>query len=151
MNIITTEERNYLLKEMENILDKYDHAWNRFALEKIVDTWAKNKATLIEAFKKHPNYMEGKFMIAFDVDYDREIDKNASSVFSSWLCNRLDDNRNAVWNLELPTEIEEQRIRESKVYLPDELFCLVRGLDEYATRTKQNSSRSACSYRAKDK
>ena len=71
---ITNEERKYLLSRMEWVLDDNRYDYSESALNKIIDVWAQNKGALIEAFKRHPNYIEGKFMIAFDSDYDRDID-----------------------------------------------------------------------------
>lgn len=88
--MITNKEKEMLLEQMENILDKYNYHWDENALCRIVDTWAKNKAELIEKFKSHPNYLEGKFMITFDVDYDREINKEQSRVFRRWMSSVYD-------------------------------------------------------------
>ena len=84
---VTPEERNYLKSKMIDLLEEYDYTWEDDALDTILDTWIKNKGPLIELFKKHPNYVEGKFMIAFNVDYDREIDVEASRSFRHWLLN----------------------------------------------------------------
>lgn len=84
---INASEKEYLLNNMEELLAEYDYEYSTDALEDIISTWSREKAGLIEAFKKHPNYMEGKFMIAFDADYDRDIDKKASKTFSLWLRN----------------------------------------------------------------
>ena len=82
--MITSEERNYLLEQMVEVLDDNNYNYSIYALEKIIDTWANQKANLIEKFKSHPNYIEGKFMVAFDADFNREIDKNQSWNFSNW-------------------------------------------------------------------
>lgn len=58
--IITDEERNMLLDNMKFLLDQYDYQYTDEALNKIIDTWATNKADLITAFKRHPNYLEGQ-------------------------------------------------------------------------------------------
>ena len=89
--MITSEERKGLLAQMKDVLYDYDYDYETYALEKIIDKWAENKADLIEAFKKHPNYLEGKFMIAFDADFDREINKEQSVIFSRWLMSIYDD------------------------------------------------------------
>lgn len=83
--MLTTNERNYLLSSMEDLLEKYDYNYTSEALESIIDEWASQKGWLIEAFKKHPNYLEGKFMIAFDADYERGIDRHASYKFGQWI------------------------------------------------------------------
>ena len=77
MAIITMEERNYLLESMGGLLVEYDYKYTEDALSEIIDEWSHQKAGLIDAFKKHPNYMEGKFMIAFDADYERSINPMA--------------------------------------------------------------------------
>ena len=83
--VITEMERKYLLDKMMDLLDEYDYRYETSALDTIIDTWAENKGVLIDAFKKHPNYIEGKFMIAFDSDFDREINIKASVNFSLYL------------------------------------------------------------------
>ena len=87
INIITKEERETLLDQMENLLDEYDYEYTDRALNEIIDTWANNKKDLITAFKKHPNYLEGKFMIVFSHDFERGIDLNALEIFKSWVIN----------------------------------------------------------------
>ena len=84
--MLSASERNYLFESMEELLSGYDYDYSSNALLDIIDEWALRKAGFIEAFKKHPNYLEGKFMIAFDADYERTIDKQASRVFKEWIC-----------------------------------------------------------------
>ena len=84
-DIITNDERKYLLNNMKKLLSEYDYRYKEDALETIIRTWALNKADLIAAFKKHPNYVEGKFMIAFDQDYVRDIDTIAVKEFSNFI------------------------------------------------------------------
>jgi hypothetical protein len=86
MSIITAKEREYLLSSMEALLEEYDYTYRTSSLEAIIDEWERQKGVLIEAFKKHPNYVEGKFMIAFDADFDRGINKRGSYQFSNWIC-----------------------------------------------------------------
>lgn len=142
--MITTEERSYLLSEMIKTLNKYDHCYETFALEKIIDTWAENKADLIEAFKKHPNYLEGKFMIAFDIDYDRQIERKFSSAFSSWLY--MDVMRSMKDTL--PTEVKEiediytidlwgmaRHSKDKETGLPHKVLSFLFNLEYRAERT----------------
>ena len=134
--IITNEERKYLLDNMKELLSEYDYDYTQDALDAIIDTWATNKSGLIAAFKKHPNYVEGKFMIAFDQDYTREIDTIAVSKFSDWLVGypirELRD--------EIPEELIKQRKREYCTYLPDSLYWLLSGLSTIARRTISEST-----------
>lgn len=83
--IITYEERETILKNMVKVLDEYDYNYTTDALYKIIDTWATQKEDLIALFKNHPNYVEGKFLIAFNKDWAREIDVNGSARFTKWI------------------------------------------------------------------
>lgn len=88
-NIITAEERETIFNNMCRLLDEYDYTYTDTALYKIIDTWAEQKADLIALFKKHPNYVEGKFMIAFNSNWCREIDKLGSCKFCTWINNNI--------------------------------------------------------------
>ena len=83
--MLSTSEKNYLQTSMEGLLFEYDYNYRSAAVANILDEWSRQKGWLIEAFKKHPNYIEGKFMIAFDADYERKIEKRPSSRFSDWI------------------------------------------------------------------
>ena len=85
--IINDEERKVLLEDMKGLLSEYDYQYTEEALNKIIDTWATNKADLITAIKKHPNYLQGKFMIVFSHNFDRTVDKTAINGFKKWLLN----------------------------------------------------------------
>ena len=83
--MLSTSERDYLFESMRFLLNEYEYEYSNNALLDIIDEWAIRKAGLIEAFKKHPNYLDGKFMIAFDADYERTIDINESRKFKNWI------------------------------------------------------------------
>lgn len=85
--MLSQSERDYLLTSMQDLLDEYDYEYSDNALLDIIDEWELRKAGLIEAFKNHPNYLEGKFMIAFDADYERRIEINPSYDFKNWIIN----------------------------------------------------------------
>lgn len=87
--IITDMERRTIINNMMNLLDEYDYDYSYDALDDIVSEWERNKAPIIEAFKKHPNYLEGKFMIAFDYDYERATDEAVIRCFCDWLVDRI--------------------------------------------------------------
>lgn len=84
--MLLTSEREYLFNSMKWLLNEYDYDYSDNALLDIIDEWELRKGGLIEAFKKHPNYLEGKFMIAFDADYERKVDRGVSQDFSYWIC-----------------------------------------------------------------
>ena len=132
--MLTTSEREYLLSSMEGLLGEYDYRYDTDALEKIIDEWVRQKAGLIEAFKKHPNYVEGKFMIAFDADYERRIDRRASNVFSTWLCyTAIPKARES-----FPKEIKDRTA--DGCYLPSNLFDFFDYLGNYAERCISEST-----------
>ena len=83
--IISEEERETLLNNMKGLLDEYDYRYTDEALNKIIDTWAEDKADLIAAFKEHPNYLEGKFMIVFSHNFERNVDMRAIHEFVNWI------------------------------------------------------------------
>ena len=115
--IITKQERETLLAAMSKLLDEYGHEHTDEALGKIIDTWAENKADLIEAFKKHPKYIDGKFMIAFDTDYARDIDKDEIDMFRYYI-----DDVCVMMNNTVPDEIKKARDADGCTLLPDMLF-----------------------------
>jgi hypothetical protein len=83
--VVTETDKKNLLSNMKKLLNEYGYNYNDSALNIIIDTWSHQKRELIAAFKKHPNYIEGKFMIAFNCDYERTLDKAAIRNFSKWL------------------------------------------------------------------
>lgn len=130
--IITNEEHEYLLDSMKRLLDEYDYEWSDEALNTIITTWEVNKAILIEAFKKHQNYIEGKFMIAFDTSFERDINRNAVENFRYWLINQCVREMAA----SLPPEINQKRLEEQCAWLPNRLFDFLSFLDQPYIVTK---------------
>ena len=129
--MITKEERAYLLNEMKNLLKEYDYNYSDAALDDIVDTWESKKTLLIEAFKRHPNYVEGKFMIAFSSDYERIIDTSQIDSFSYYI---RDVARKMVGSL--PDDIDLKRIEDRTNFLPHAIWNLFENLSTISpTRT----------------
>ena len=80
--MITDEVKEKLKEEIEfDVLGQYNLPSGHVGLTKIIDTWANNKASLIELLSKHPNWKPDKFQIAFDTTVDREIDRSAVVKF----------------------------------------------------------------------
>ena len=142
--VITDEERETLLKNMEGLLAEYDYEYTRDALNKIVDTWATNKADLITAFKRHPNYMEGKFMIVFSHAFNRKQDLDAIRSFRTWLLQY--DTVMAVRQF-MPSEMRDYVVRYGKK-LPDNLFTFVNNLastiDQYSSEELATRLNEVC-------
>ncbi len=132
--MLTTSERNYLLNSMQELLVEYDYEYSVSALDDIIDEWACQKAGLIEAFKKHPNYLEGKFMIVFDADYERKIDINASYNFKQWIMNVGIPERYK----EFPPEVKEKTW--DGCYMPNNMWDFFYYLANYAERTVSEST-----------
>lgn len=126
---ITNEERAYLLEKMKALLEEYDYKYEEIALNIIITKWYSQKEPLIEAFKKHPNYIESKFMIAFEQSYERCIDTDESYSFSKYLTDWIFDNR-----LELPQDIIDAREKEGCSMLPHRLWLFIGNLYAYARR-----------------
>ena len=130
-NIITESERKTIISEMEDLLSEYGYQYTERALSKIIDTWAEQKADLISHFKKHPNYVKGKFMIAFDVDYERTVDEIEICNFVRWLSNTCFFRTDL-----LSAEIDVQRKSENCTYLPQTIFNFIkRKIEELKSRT----------------
>ena len=91
MEILTKNEHDAILRNMENLLSEYNYIYSEDALNTIIDTWAEQKQDLLSAFKRHPNYVENEFCIAFSSDYERTLDSGESCRFSNWIQNSIAD------------------------------------------------------------
>ena len=129
MYIINETERNNLLTSMKKLLTDYDYEYTDAALNKIIDTWDANKAPLINAFKKHPNYVDGKFMIVFDRSYERTLGEKEIGAFADFITLRAAPRCRE----SLPEEIDKQRREENCQWLPRDLFDVLRNLKQYCT------------------
>ena len=133
MAIITESERAYLLESMKNLLEQYDYMYKDSALNKIITEWSEQKEGLINAFKNHPRYLDGKFMIAFESNYERPIDTRVSIDFGRWMMQRSTEQE---YLDKLPEELNAQRIEEGCRFLPEKLFKLFyKEIPDYAERT----------------
>ena len=85
--LITADERIYLFNKIKETLDEFEHHSGEKGINAILDTWIENKANLIKCFKKHPNYVPGKFMIAISNDYERTVDESGVALcrFFNWI------------------------------------------------------------------
>lgn len=120
--IITELEKNDIIADMQGLLEEYNYNHTIDALGEIVDEWAEQKASLIEAFKKHPNYIEGKFMIAFAQDYSRGIDYSATYDFSRYMCRMAERYVDKV-----SESIKEFREQDGCGWLPAALYNILTG------------------------
>ena len=81
---LSDEERKNLRDEIIALLKTYDYHPTDKGVDAILDEWSINKASLIRLFQNHPNY-NGKYQIAFDTDFEREIDKDKANEFYKWV------------------------------------------------------------------
>lgn len=120
--VVTATEKETLLQNICELLDEYDYNYSAGAVKSIINEWADQKAELITAFKKHPNYIDGKFMIAFNSDYERAFDKAAIQKFSRWITFIIPgcaDN--------MPDAIKERK--GDCAFLPNALYNFLTNLD----------------------
>lgn len=82
--MLSGDQREALFEEMSDLLKKYGYDPTREGCNKIIDTWAENKNDLILMMSKHPNY-NGKFQIAFDYDFEREINPEEVRKFFNYV------------------------------------------------------------------
>lgn len=127
--IITAEERDHLIAAMENLFDEYEYTYTRRAINKIIDTWAFRKGDLISLFKSHPNYLEGKFMIAFDQNYERTMNNKGAKDFSFWMRWKAFD---VITKKDFPMEIQKRTPEDC--YMPWPLYDFIAHLERYAER-----------------
>ena len=60
--------------------------------ETIYETWEKNKAKLLERFRKHPNWDEENLAIVFkETEYERGSDPEAYSPFMAWVWDEVEN------------------------------------------------------------
>lgn len=94
---LAPEVKSALINEILELHHKYDYDSTVYGVEKIVDTWWENKGRqMTQLFGAHPNYVPGKFQIAFDQDYERKIDFSNCYEFVVWFKNRLIENAEGV-------------------------------------------------------
>ncbi len=119
-----------LLNNIKNLLDEYDYEYTTSALNKIINTWAENKAPLLEAFKNHPNYIPDQYCIAFSTNYNREVNVAASERFSSYLCGVIE------WACDnVPVEhTRKYPYYEMTCNISDHIYYFLTGLHHHAHR-----------------
>lgn len=144
-NIITMNEREIIFDNMTDILCQYNYHYTTDAINKIIDTWAEQKADLIALFKKHPNYVKDQLLIAFNQDWNRAVDENGACRFSEWMW----QNRYIIFD-NLPDDIKKQIATwmdehpwRGPVYLPRKAHFLY---DYYSLYAKQLVDEDALEY-----
>ena len=70
---------------MIKVLNMYDIPWGNSAIDKIINTWADNKAPLIELLRHHPNWNDEKCYVAFDQNIQGQPDEEKIYNFINWM------------------------------------------------------------------
>lgn len=136
--ILTENEHSRILNNMQDLLEEYDYTYTVNALNTIIDEWANQKKELITAFKRHPNYLEGEFCIAFSKDYERAITRQPSIEFTKWIMYK------AIPETELPQEVKDLK-EEPGLYLPCPMWNIISNLERHAERTLSEQTAAAFS------
>lgn len=83
---MTHEEiKEKLIKEVQEVFNRYDLSNTYDAVKKIIDEWYGNKLPLISLFSKHKNWNPNKFFIHFDTTISRDVDMEAVKEFFFWV------------------------------------------------------------------
>lgn len=85
----TPEEVETKAKEIRDLIGKYGYTYTIDATKKIVEENFKVKGWMIELFKKHPNYKDGKIILQKKVR--RPLNKNEVRKARVWFIYRLRD------------------------------------------------------------
>lgn len=125
--VLSDEMRKELLNEMMELYMTYDYAPTEKGVNAQLDEWAKNKGNLIKWMENHPNY-NGKFQIAFDVDFQRRIDIAAIITFFDYLKSLVPESKIGPFTFSEVYEIKEKL--GDIVYL-FERFDGIRNINEY--------------------
>lgn len=105
--IISMKEKENIMANIQQLLEEYDYEYTEEAINKIINRWAEQKADLINLLSKHPNYVDGEFLIAFNTDWNREINGDGAFEFAQWI---LDNIQTVKENL--PASILKQREKD---------------------------------------
>ena len=87
---------------MCDVLEENYYAFTTNAVKKIIDTWANNKAALINLLSKHPMWNDEKKMIQFDTDFKRDVDKTIATQFFNYIYRTDADLTYSIWHTNNP-------------------------------------------------
>lgn len=119
MHELTNQERTAIKDGMISLFNEYGYQYTDRAVDKIIDTWAENKGALIDLFKRHPKYLDGKFMIVFDYKFTRKMHERGVRNFLHWISKQCV--RNAEISENLPADILTY-CKARAIWLPKSMF-----------------------------
>lgn len=73
-----------MVREICDLLDKYNHINTEDGVRAVLTEWAKNKANLVAHLSQHPNWDGENFRIVFSSDYERAFDEDGVTEFKKW-------------------------------------------------------------------
>lgn len=85
----TNKQKEYVTKNMAELLTKYEHANSPKGIDKIWEVFCSNKAGAIAILSKHPNWVEDVMGIVFEGSYKRTVDSSQINSFSNWCKTQL--------------------------------------------------------------
>ena len=133
-----------LVKESMELLDEYDYEPERYAVKKILNTWAENKEWIVHLFEHHPNY-NGKYQIVFSDTFTREIDRDECRAFYNWILRSDWDTRETAVNGIYASAIFDKLLNWPKRFLDDEDDVIISWLnrfdDHFGAKAGQKVSR----------
>lgn len=83
--MLTREQLEKLANIEESLLNEYDYNWTRYGILQGLKIWNRNKTSLRNILRKHPNWNEDMQLILFDTDFKRELDEGVLHDFSQWI------------------------------------------------------------------
>ena len=102
-----------ITNEMCKWLREHEVAYKEDAVEKIKNEWERNKADLLEKFRKHPNWDEENLAIVFrESEYERALNISAIENFNDWAEKII---RKKLKEVSRKEEFEKAKIKKSKL------------------------------------
>lgn len=114
-----------ITNEMCNWLSEHEVAHERSAVEKIKNEWERNKADLLEKFRKHPNWDEENLAIVFkESEYERALNTSAIDNFNEWVERIIREELRKVSKREefSKAQREKEKLADAAYYLDNSCF-----------------------------
>lgn len=112
-------QRDTIAQGMASLFNEYDYHYTRDAINGIITRWAEQKGCLIDILSKHPRWNADRLLIAYDVDFDRELDAKAVGSFGAWIMSTAS---NPTYFDAVPEEVQRMRAEEDCAFLPEKMW-----------------------------
>lgn len=80
----TNKQKEYVTKNMAELLTKYEHANSPKGIDKIWEVFCSNKAGATAILSKHPNWVEDAMAVVLEGSYQRTVDTEQINKFADW-------------------------------------------------------------------